>query len=204
MHFTLKHINNLDHLYKINLINSVSGFKSANLIGTKSRDNISNVAVFSSVVHYGSCPPILGFVLRPTKVLRNTYDNIKATGCYTINHIYDGIIEEAHHTSAKYPSNISEFDKSGLKEEYLNDFYAPFVLDCSIKIGLKYLEEYHIKANNTILILGKIVDLHIDNEIIEDDGFVNLTKGKIAAISGLDSYVIPDSNKRLGYQRPRK
>ena len=86
----------------------------------------------------------------------------------------------------------------------MNDFYAPFVLDCSIKIELKYLEEYHIKANNTILILGKIVDLHIYNEIIEDDGFVNLTKGKIAAISGLDSYVIPHSNKRLGYQRPRK
>ncbi len=114
MHFTREQIDNLHHIYKINLINSISGYKSANLIGTKSNDGIPNVAVFSSVVHYGSSPPILGFVLRPTTVNRNTYDNIKENGFYTINHIHEEIIEDAHHTSAKYPANISEFDKTDL------------------------------------------------------------------------------------------
>ncbi|HIC33010.1 MAG TPA: flavin oxidoreductase, partial [Flavobacteriaceae bacterium] len=42
-HFSKKHIDEMHHLYRINLINSVSGFKSANLIGTKSKDNIENV-----------------------------------------------------------------------------------------------------------------------------------------------------------------
>ena len=106
MHFTRKDIDALDHLYKINFVNSLSGFKSANLIATKSKDGISNVAVFSSVVHYGSNPPILGFVLRPTTVSRNTYDNIKQTQFYTINHIVSSIIEDAHHTSAKYTSDF--------------------------------------------------------------------------------------------------
>ncbi|WP_431165235.1 flavin reductase family protein [Tenacibaculum halocynthiae] len=203
MYLTRAYIDSLEHLYKINLINSVSGYKSANLICTKSTKNITNVAVFSSVVHYGSAPPILGFVVRPTSVRRNTYDNIKETGYFTINHIHHDIIEDAHHTSAKYSSEISEFDKTNLKEEYLNDFYAPFVEGCPIKIGLKYIDEYYIKANGTILVLGEIIDLHINDSLIKEDGFIDLLEGNIAAINGLDAYTVPKIKTRLSYQRPK-
>ncbi|CAL2104792.1 NADH-FMN oxidoreductase RutF, flavin reductase (DIM6/NTAB) family [Tenacibaculum sp. 190524A02b] len=203
MYFTRQHIDSLEHLYKINLINSISGFKSANLIATQSKEGISNVAVFSSVVHYGSAPPILGFVLRPTTIRRNTYDNIKETGYFTINHIHDAILEEAHHTSAKYPAEISEFDKTTLQEEHLNNFYAPFVKGCKVKIGLKYAEEYHIKTNDTILVLGEIVDLYIEDSLVKEDGFVNLSEAKTAVINGLDAYLIPKKGKRFSYQRPK-
>ncbi len=203
MYLTRAYIDSLEHLYKINLINSVSGYKSANLIGTKSTKNITNVAVFSSVVHYGSAPPVLGFVVRPTTVRRNTYDNIKETGYFTVNHIHSNIIEDAHHTSAKYPSEVSEFDKTNLKEEYLNDFYAPFVEGSPVKIGLKYVEEYYIKANDTILVLGEIIDLHIDDSLIKEDGFIDLLEGNVAAINGLDAYAVPKIKTRLSYQRPK-
>lgn len=203
MYLTRAYIDSLEHLYKINLINSVSGYKSANLIGTKSTKNITNVAVFSSVVHYGSAPPVLGFVVRPTTVRRNTYDNIKETGYFTVNHIHSNIIEDAHHTSAKYPSEVSEFDKTNLKEEYLNDFYAPFVEGSPVKIGLKYVEEYYIKANDTILVLGEIIDLYIDDSLIKEDGFIDLLEGNVAAINGLDAYAVPKIKTRLSYQRPK-
>ncbi|MEM9679743.1 MAG: flavin reductase [Bacteroidota bacterium] len=201
--FTRSHINQLHHLYRINLINSTSGYKSANLIGTKSVEGTSNVAIFSSITHVGSNPPILGFFLRPTTVIRNTYDNIKATGYYTINHIHQSILEDAHHTSAKYDSSISEFDMTSLEEEYKDDFLAPFVKDCPVQIGMRYLEEYPIKANNTILLIGEILELHIEEQLLEKDGFVDLTKGQIATINGLDGYAVPGSNIRQDYQRPK-
>lgn len=204
MHFTRDQIDAFEHIYKINLMNSISGFKSANLIATKSKSGIPNVAVFSSVVHYGSNPPILGFVLRPTTVPRNTYENIKETGLYTINHIHTNIIEEAHHTSAKYPLDVSEFDKTNLVEEYKDNFLAPYVTGSPVQIGMEYLEEYYIKANDTILVLGKVIDLYIDDALLTYDGFVDLTKGNVAAINGLDGYVVPSSVKRLTYQRPKE
>ena len=111
-YFNIDEIHKLNHLYKINLINSCAGFKSANLIATKSNENNTNVAIFSSVIHLGSAPPLLGFILRPTSVPRNTYENIMETGYYTINHIHFPILEDAHHTSAKYDAQISEFDKT--------------------------------------------------------------------------------------------
>ncbi|CAA0254577.1 flavin reductase family protein [Tenacibaculum maritimum] len=203
MQFTRKDIDALEHLYKINFVNSLSGFKSANLIATKSVKEVTNVAVFSSVVHYGSAPPILGFVLRPTTVRRNTYDNIKETEFYTINHITESMIHEAHHTSAKYPSKISEFDKTALTEVYKNGFHAPFVKESSVQIAMKYVEEYPIKINNTLLILGEIVAVYVDEVLVEKDGFINLSKNETVAINGLDAYVTPANSKRLPYQRPK-
>ncbi|WP_299011013.1 flavin reductase [uncultured Tenacibaculum sp.] len=204
MHITRQQIDEFPHLYKINLMNSISGYKPANLIATKSTDNITNVAVFSSVVHYGSSPAILGFVLRPTTVVRNTYNNIKETGYYTINAINEAIIEEAHHTSAKYPSEISEFDKTALSEEFKNDFYAPFVAESPLQIGMKFLEEHHIKANGTILVLGEVTDLYFKDSMLSEDGLLNLSTEKIAAINGLDTYMVAENYTRLSYQRPKE
>ena len=196
-------LENLHHIYRINLINSSSGYKSANLIGTKSSNGIENVAVFSSVTHIGSNPPLLGFFCRPTTVFRNTYENIKSTDYYTINHIYLPILEDAHHTSAKYDSQISEFDKTNLISEYKNEFKAPFVKGAPIQLAMEYVEEYNIKANDTILVIGKIIGLHVNDDLLEDDGFINLSKAQVATINGLDGYAIPGLNKRFDYQRPK-
>jgi len=203
-HFNIDTINQLDHLYKINLINSCAGYKSANLIATKSAKNNTNVAIFSSIIHLGSSPPLLGFILRPTSVPRNTYENIKETGFYTINHIHKEILMDAHHTSAKYKSEISEFNVTNLETDYKNNFFVPFVKDCPIQIAMKYVEEYNIKSNNTKLVVGEIQELYITDELIQKDGFLNLSKGNIATINGLDGYAIPTLKERFEYQRPLK
>ena len=96
--FDTKDIYNLNKIFKINLINSCSGFKSANLLGSISEEGITNVAIFSSVTHLGSSPPTLGFILRPTIIPRDTYRNIKESGVFTINHIWEDVVEKAHHT----------------------------------------------------------------------------------------------------------
>lgn len=203
MIYNRKNIDNLNARFRANLINSASGYKSANLIGTKSNQGETNVAIFSSVVHFGANPPILGFVLRPTTVIRNTYNNIKESGYYTINHIHQRILESAHHTSAKYPEHISEFNKTNLQEEYLESFHAPFVKNSPVKIGMKFLEEHLIKLNNTRLILGEVEHLHIIDSLLNSDGFIDLSKGNTAAISGLNGYTIPNKAQQFDYQNPK-
>ena len=204
MHYTRDQINDLEKIKKINLINSCSGYKSANLIGTISKEGITNVAVFSSVTHLGSNPPTLGFILRPTTVPRDTYKNILESGVFTINHIFENIIEDAHHTSAKYEEVISEFDITGLEDEYYNDCIPPFVKGSPVQMEMKFIEEYHIKSNNVIHIIAEIKNLYVKDDILNEDGFLDLAKGKVAAINGLDAYAIADNNTRFNYQRPKK
>jgi flavin reductase (DIM6/NTAB) family NADH-FMN oxidoreductase RutF len=201
--FNNKDIQNLEHLYKINLINSCSGFKSANLLATISKEGVTNVAIFSSVTHLGSNPPTLGFILRPTTVPRDTYKNIKESGVFTINHIYEDIIEDAHHTSAKYKENISEFNVTNLEEEFKGNFKAPFVKNSPVQMCMKFVEEIYVASNDVLLIVAQIEELYIKEELLEKDGLINLYKGNIVAINGLDAYAIPKFKKQLTYQRPK-
>tara|TARA_B100000475_G_scaffold201170_1_gene187807 strand:- start:2065 stop:2685 length:621 start_codon:yes stop_codon:yes gene_type:complete len=204
MHFDEEQIENLNKIYRINLINSCSGYKAANLIGTVSDKGDKNLAIFSSIVHLGSNPPLLGFFLRPTEIVpRHTYLNIKENSYYTINSVQEKFADKAHHTSAKYDRNISEFNVAEIESENINNFPAPFVKSSSIKIGMKFVEEIKINYNKSRLIVGKIVQLNVDENLLTEDGFINLNDAKIATISGCDGYSFPDENFRKGYQKPK-
>lgn len=203
-HFHKDAIERLEHIYRINLINSCTGYKSANLIGTKSKDGIENVAIFSSVTHLGSNPPLLGFVLRPTSVPRNTYDNLKTTGFFTVNHVLASQISEAHHTSASYDGIISEFDKTDLKPAYKQDFFAPYVADAPVQLGCQYVNDYFIEENECLFIIGAIHHLYCRDEMLQEDGFIQLDKGQTVAVNGLDGYALPKLLAREAYARPKE
>ena len=205
IHYSRTDIDQMDKIFRLNLINSCTGFKSANLLGTKSLNGVSNVAVFSSITHLGSSPPLIGFILRPTTVPRDTYRNIKDTGVFTVNHIYSDIIEDAHHTSAKYPDEVSEFTKTGLEEEFLGDFPAPFVKGAKIRLGCRFLNEYEIKENNTLLLVSAIEHVFIaDQDIQQEDGWLKLENANTVAINGLDGYATTSLLDRYAYARPKK
>ena len=188
MHYSKSDIKNLDKVTRLKLINSVTGIKPANLIGSISKQGITNLAVFSSLVHLGSNPSLLGFIVRPNyKVPRHTYQNILDTKYYTINHINESFTEKAHYTSAKFDKNISEFNECKLTEEYNNDFKVPYVKESNFKMGMIFKEAIDIKINGTILVIGEI-----DNLIVTDSAFYNgeidLEKTATVGISGLNSY----------------
>lgn len=205
MHLSKSDIENLERKRRLNIINSVSGIKPANLIGTKSKNSQSNVAIFSSVFHLGSDPALLGFITRPTgEAPRHTYENLKETGVYTINHVPTTIVDKAHYTSAKVDRTISEFARCGLTEEYLNNFHAPFVKECPLKIGMSLVEEMPIKVNGTIMIIGQIEELNIPDEAVNEKGYIDLSLYNTAGISGLNTYYSLSSIASFPYARPNE
>ena len=202
MKITKQNILDFEKLYRAAFVNSVSGFKSANLIGTISKEGKTNLAIFSSVIHVGANPPALGFLMRPVSAERHTYTNIKETNHFTINHINKEIFKQAHQTSARYEKDVSEFDACGLTTEYSEIIKAPYVKESKIKIGLKFVEEQEIKFNSTVFIVGEIVELILPEEIISKDGYVDIENAGTIAISGLDNYHETKRIARLSYAKP--
>jgi len=181
-------LKNLDHRYRINLINSITGIKPANLIGTTSHDNFENVAIFSSIVHLGSKPAQIGMVSRPqTNKMKDTYANIMETGFYTINHISASFIENAHYTSAKLEKKVSEFDVMNLEREFIGNFIAPFVAQSQVKIGMQYLKSLDL-PNGCIFIIGEVKLIQLSDDLVTEAGQLNLENYDAVGISGLDSY----------------
>ena len=199
--FNTQDIGNLAPLYKINLINSCAGYKSANLIATKSIDGDTNVAVFSSITHLGSSPALIGFIMRPTTVPRDTYKNIMETGYFTVNHITVDMIADAHHTSANYDTGVSEFDKTNLIEEYKENFPIPFVKGSPVQLYCKFVNEYFIKENDTIHVIASIEHLFFEEELQHKDSWLQLDKANVITLNGLDGYCLPKIVDRFKYAR---
>ncbi|WP_404403076.1 flavin reductase family protein [Idiomarina seosinensis] len=192
----------MDNRKRVQFINSLSGFKSANMIGTSSRKNNDNLAIISSVVHLGTNPPLLGFILRPHSVDRHTLDNIKDTGVYTVNQVHAGIYKAAHQTSARYARELSEFEETGLTAERYDGFHAPFVSESKLSMGVKLVEVATITHNDTEFVIGEIQWVRTEESAIQDDGLVDLEALDTVAVSGLDRYHKSSALARLSYAKP--
>ena len=165
-------IEKMDRIQRLNLVNSCTGYKSANLIATINNQGKTNVAVFSSVTHLGSDPALISFILRPPSVPRHTYENIKAYGYFSINHITVEQITDAHQSSANYPEEISEFDQTGLQPIYHNDCPVPFVKGSPVKLLCKHVNEYAIKENDCLFIVASIEAIFYEDELLTADNWL--------------------------------
>ena len=189
MKLTSADIEGLSRVERLKLINGLSGIKQACLIGTKSVSGISNLAIFNSVCHIGSAPAYMGFILRPQESLHTgTYKNILETGVFTINHVQTSFIKNAHYTSAKFDLDTSEFELCNLTETFIPDFTAPFVAESQIKIGLVHQESISIKVNNTLLVIGKVEHIWLDEQLLDTEGYLDLEQAQSAGVAGLNSY----------------
>jgi flavin reductase (DIM6/NTAB) family NADH-FMN oxidoreductase RutF len=203
-HITIDTVKTWERFYRANFINCLTGFKAVSLIASVNEKGQPNLGVFSSVVHLGSDPALIGFINRPLAAAPHTIDNIKATGVYTINHIHPAFAAQAHQCSAKYPVEANEFVEVGLTEMYLPNMVVPFVKESNVKYALSLVEIVPITHNNTFLVIGKVTDIILANSLIKDDGFLALEEAESLASLGVDAYYTTQIHARYGYAKPDK
>lgn len=201
LHLNQNQLVDMTPRYRAQLINSLSGFKSANLIATCDKDGKTNVAIFSSVVHLGASPALIGFVIRPDHVARHTLENIKQTKQYTINQINSSFWQEAHQTSARYLAAESEFEMCGLSSKFIKGFDAPFVNESLLQYALVLKEIIPISLNNTMLVIGQVTDVFCLESAIKQDGYIDVESLNTVAVTGLDSYHVSQRLSRLSYAK---
>ncbi|MCD8741014.1 flavin reductase family protein [Mucilaginibacter roseus] len=195
-------IADMDKPYRTALMNSISGYKPLNLLGTISSEGKPNLCIVSSVFHMGSNPPLLGMVIRPQRPHNDSLSNIKAVGQYTLSNVQADSYRNAHQTSASYPSGISEFNECGFTTHYHEGIKPPFVAESAIKIALERAEIIDITLNGTTIVIGRITNILVDDNVIQPDGSIDHVTAKTVAGSGLDSYLLPQLLERLTYAKP--
>lgn len=198
----LSDLSAMEQRFRATFINSLGGFKSLALIGTKSKSGQTNLAVFNSLFHLGANPAMFGFIVRPDSVDRHTLTNIRETGFFTVNHVNESIYKKAHQTSARYSESISEFDATHLTELYENNFHAPFVAESNVRIAAQFTGDVSIEENGTIMVIAKHLSISIPENSIGSDGFVDLNAAGTITCAGLDAYYRTELIGRLSYAKP--
>ena len=200
-HFSLSELQTWDRFTRANFINSLSGFKSLSLIGTVNGNGVSNLAVFSNIVHLGADPALIGFINRPLAAAPHTLQNIQETGIYTVNLVTESMYKQSHQTSAKYPDGVSEFEMTGLTEEYREGCIAPFVAESPVQYVLKFEQLMPIEFNNTFLVIGSLQEAYVPARIQEEDGFLDLAKAGVLTSLGTSGYYKTDKIDNLPYAK---
>jgi len=192
-----------ERFYRTNFINSLTGFKSVSIIGTINAQGVPNLGLFSSIVHIGSDPALIGYINRPIAAAPHTLANIKANGLYTVNHIHASFLARAHQTSAKYPDEVNEFTEVGLTEEYIDGIQVPFVKESPIKYVLSLKEILPITLNDTFLVIGQLEQVLMDASLQPTtDGFLHLDQAGSICSNGLDAYYNTTLIDRYAYAKP--
>ena len=201
--FSSKELAVQEKRYRTNFINSLSGFKSLQLLGSINQEGQANLAIFNSIFHVGANPPYIGLVIRPDGPEHDTLKNIVSKGFYTLNNVCEEFYQQAHQTSARYASGESEFTACGLQEEYIGDFSVPFVKESTIQIGLQLKESISVASNGTTIVIGEVVLIRLNETYILEDGTIDLEAAGSLTVAGLDSYHRTEKIGRLAYAKPQ-
>ena len=191
----------MEKLQRVQFATTLPGPKPICLVGTRSAAGVANLAPFSSITHLGSDPLLIGMITRPDTVERHTLSNILATGSWTLNHVTSSTVHRAHQCSFRYPSDVSEFEATGLTELHHPGITAPFVAECQIRMALELVEIIPIPSNGTMLIVGRVVLVDIPDGALSPDGSVDIAGHGSMASTALDSYFTISEPIRIAMDR---
>jgi flavin reductase (DIM6/NTAB) family NADH-FMN oxidoreductase RutF len=197
-------IEQLEKRRRAALINSLPGFKPVVLVGTVSPQGDTNLCVVNSCFHVGASPALLGMIIRPAPegTDRHTLHNILSTRHYSLNAVSTTMAQRAHHTSARFRRDQSEFDECGFESATIGGTPAPFVSESPLKIGLCLQEHQPLAVNGTHLVIGSIEQLSFADDVWRDDGTLNLAGMDLVVGAGLDGYHDVGSGRRFAYAKP--
>ncbi|MCM0059883.1 MAG: flavin reductase family protein [Algoriphagus sp.] len=199
-HFDSRQLAQLNASFRRNLINCLPGYKPLQLIGTQNTAGVTNLALFSQIIHLGAAPPLIGVLFRPPTVKRDSLENILDTRNFSLNQVLPEWHAKAHWTAANWEE--SEFEATGLIEERKEGFSAPFVEGSPVQLGCVLEEVQTLQINQTVLVIARIEQVFVDEKGLREDGTLDYDALGTVSVTGLDEYHQGQSLGRLSYPKP--
>ena len=130
--------------------------------------NLSPYSFFNAVSYD---PPLIIFSsskFTSDGKLKDSLSNIEQNGEFVVNIVNENIVEAMNKTAAEYPENVNEFDIANLtqidsdlvKPPRLRE--SPVNMECKLERIITLGTEAHPQG----LVIGEIIQLHIDDQII--------------------------------------
>ncbi|WP_320814773.1 flavin reductase family protein [Flavobacterium sp.] len=158
-------------------------------VSTVDENGINNLAPFSFFNAVGEDPPHLMFsTVRTGNRNKDTLNNILANKQFVVNLVTEETVEQMNMTSQSVDSEIDEFELANLtpidsvfiKPKRVKESFVHF--ECQM-VHHYFLEDH--KNGGACIVIGKIITMHINDEILMEGNRINLDKYKpVARLAG--------------------
>uniref|UniRef100_A9AAD9 Fmn-binding protein n=1 Tax=Methanococcus maripaludis (strain C6 / ATCC BAA-1332) TaxID=444158 RepID=A9AAD9_METM6 len=163
-------------------------------ISTINNDGIRNIAPYSCLMP----------VLRPLDLVclasakkRDTLTNIKDTGEFVINMPGIDFSEKVMPTAKFSQPEVDEFLDAELEEKPSRVIKAPGILGSYAWMECELFKLY--EEENYVLIMGKVVNLEVDDKYLKEDGSLDVEKAKplmnVGSSAGLNYCTVSETGK---------
>ncbi|MBP8157616.1 MAG: flavin reductase family protein [Flavobacterium sp.] len=158
-------------------------------ISSVSEEGINNLAPFSYFNAVGDDPPHVMFsVGRSNNSNKDTLNNVLATKQFVVNMVTEELAEQMNATAQSVPSEVDEFELANVtpiasvKVKPMRVKESPITFECEL-VHHYFLEDH--KNGGACIIIGRIVMMHFDDEVLLDNYKINLETYKpISRLAG--------------------
>jgi len=152
-----------------------------------------NLSPFSFFNVFSANPPIM--IFSPARRVRgnttkHTLENAMETNEVVINVVNYDIVHQMSLSSTEYAKGVNEFDKAGFTM-LKSDKVKPFrVAESPVQFECKVTEVIHLGAEGGAgnLIVCEVVKLHINEEVLDENGAIDQHKIDLVARAGGSYY----------------
>ncbi|MFZ4769187.1 MAG: flavin reductase family protein [Ferruginibacter sp.] len=166
-----------------------------------------NLSPFSFFNLFSSNPPIL--IFSPARRVRDnstkhTLDNVEEIKEVVINIVDYDMVQQVSLSSCDYPKGTNEFLKAGFTEEKAMMVKPPMVKESKIKLECRVNEIKPLGTEGGAgnLIICEVLCMHIDDDIIDENGKIDQTKLHHVARLGGDWYCKVDETNLFKVAKP--
>ena len=174
-------------------------------ISSRSSVGIDNLAPYSFFNAFADHPPIIGF---SSVGYKDSVSNIEQTGEFCWNMVTQTLAEQMNQSCAPVSAEVSEFDFSGLTPVPSNLVNvarvgeSPVSFECRLTQLIQLTDAKQTQIPNW-LVLGEVVGVHIDEQLLDDGIFQTLKAQPIMRSGGPSTYYGITAEGRFDLFRPQ-
>ncbi len=168
-------------------------------ISTISRDGVHNLAPYSQFQSLSYEPPYVMIAADPNSrgKRKDTVINIEQTGEFVYNMATYALREAVNISAAEVPPEVDEFDLAGLTKAPSIRVKPCRVAESPVQFECRYYQTLRLPGNapagGVDIVIGRVVLIHIKDEVIGPDGRLDVLKIRPLARLGYYDYTTVDS-----------
>ncbi len=168
-------------------------------ISTVSAAGIHNLAPYSQVQNLTFDPPYIMFSANQTSAgsRKDSVVNAEETGSFVYNMATYDLREAVNTTARDVPPEVDEFELAGLTKASSMKISPCRVKESPINLECVHHQTLRLPGKGPIgtvdIVIGRVVMIHIKDEVILPDGHVDLAKIRPLARLGYHQYTAVDS-----------
>ena len=143
------------------------------LVTCRDEEARPNIITLAWVGVANSDPPMISIAIRPQ---RHSYGVIKKTGEFTANLPSARILKETDFCGVVSGSKVDKFAAARLTPSPADKVKAPLIKECPVNLECRVQQVIPLGSHD--LFLGEVVAAHVDTEIQDEKGRIDMAKAK--------------------------